>query len=328
LSITGGISYFSPRKGFACDNVKNFEIVLFSGLKVNANAKDHSDLWLALRGGSNNFGIVTRYDLITVPYQNMWGGMILYADDASPTLLSAFHTLNTNYDEYAALILSFSYVSGAGYFVSANLEYTKAQANPPSLRPFTEAGPQLTNTMRISTVTDLTTEFVALQPNGRRQLYITSSFRSDLAMLQAAYAQMKSITASLPILPGASLSLTIQPIPTNLIAKSAPLGGNVLGLTPSEGPLVLVLVSATWDDPASDATFEAAAKSLHEYIVGTAKEKGVYNEWEYLNYAAAWQDPISGYGDPNKQFLQRTSQKYDPTGVFQKLVPGGFKLFR
>ena len=42
-----------------CDNVVNFEVVLSSGQVVDANEKENSDLWVALRGGSSNFGIVT-----------------------------------------------------------------------------------------------------------------------------------------------------------------------------------------------------------------------------------------------------------------------------
>jgi FAD/FMN-containing dehydrogenase len=60
LTTGGGISFFSPRYGFVCDNVENFEVVLASGQIVNANSKTNSDLWRALRGGSNNFGIVTK----------------------------------------------------------------------------------------------------------------------------------------------------------------------------------------------------------------------------------------------------------------------------
>lgn len=59
------MSFFAPRYGFACDNVINFEVVLASGDIVNANAHENPDLWFALKGGSNNFGVVTRFDLRT-----------------------------------------------------------------------------------------------------------------------------------------------------------------------------------------------------------------------------------------------------------------------
>ena len=46
----------------------------------------------------------------------------------------------------------------------------------------------------------------------------------------------------------------------------------------------------------------------------------------YLNYADDTQDVLGGYGDANKALMAAASKKYDPKGVFQKLVPGGWKI--
>lgn len=56
-------SFHSNRRGFACDNVVNFEVVLANGTIVNANAHENAGLWRALKGGSGNFGFVTRVDV-------------------------------------------------------------------------------------------------------------------------------------------------------------------------------------------------------------------------------------------------------------------------
>lgn len=52
--------------------------MLADGQIVEANAESNPDLWYALKGGSNNFGIVTRIDLKTFPQGKFWGGMIGY----------------------------------------------------------------------------------------------------------------------------------------------------------------------------------------------------------------------------------------------------------
>ena len=54
----------------------------------------------------------------------------------------------------------------------------------------------------------------------------------------------------------------------------------------------------------------------------------VGDPFQYLNYAAPFQDPFASYGEKNLQLLREVSKKYDPDQVFQKLVPGGFKLNR
>ena len=87
---TGGLSYFSAATGFACDNVVNFEVVLASGEIVPANDKNNRNLFIALKGGSNNFGIVTRFDLPTFKQGQMWGGGIYYSPSAYPQLVQAF----------------------------------------------------------------------------------------------------------------------------------------------------------------------------------------------------------------------------------------------
>lgn len=47
-----------------------------------------------------------------------------------------------------------------------------------------------------------------------------------------------------------------------------------------------------------------------------------------MNYAYPTQDVIGSYGAENVEFLRRVSRKYDPAQVFQRLVPGGYKLGR
>lgn len=56
LTLGSGISYTSPRYGWTCDTVSEFQIVLADGSIVEADSKSRPDLLWALKGGSNNFG--------------------------------------------------------------------------------------------------------------------------------------------------------------------------------------------------------------------------------------------------------------------------------
>lgn len=124
---------------------------------------------------ANNFRVITRFDLRSFPQGDFWGGKIVYDDSTSP-LLKAFSELNkaVGFDEYAALILSFTDVASTGFFASANIEYTKPVPNPPAFQPFTLLQPQFTNSMRIFNQTDFTTEFIEFQPNGSRYAVLSS----------------------------------------------------------------------------------------------------------------------------------------------------------
>jgi hypothetical protein len=90
-------------------------------------------------------------------------------------------------------------------------------------------------------------------------------------------------------------------------------------------PLVW-LVTVFWHDPANDAIIAKAVADFFSKIDYLARESGLYNSYSYLNYADKTEPVIEQYGVENVAFLRNVSRKYDPQSVFQKLVPGGFKL--
>jgi hypothetical protein len=125
-----------------------------------------------LRGGGNNFGIVTRFDLAAFPQGNMWGGSNLYFLDAEPALNQAFEDFNINAasDPYAAVILVYVYIQSLKtYAMALDLEYGKPFVNPPILHNFTAVTP-IQSTMRITNLTDLTLEFNNSNPGGFRSV--------------------------------------------------------------------------------------------------------------------------------------------------------------
>jgi hypothetical protein len=56
-----------------------------------------------------------------------------------------------------------------------------------------------------------------------------------------------------------------------------------------------------------------------------AERRGRVNGYLYMNYASQFQDVIASYGESTEK-LKSIARKYDPTGVFQRLQPGYFKL--
>lgn len=88
--LGGGISYFNPRVGFACDSIVRYEIVLANGDLIEADAETHSELFLALKGGGNNLGIVTRFDMQTFENPDLWGGLGIYDGAQGQSVVAAF----------------------------------------------------------------------------------------------------------------------------------------------------------------------------------------------------------------------------------------------
>lgn len=111
-----------------------------------------------------------------------------------------------------------------------------------------------------------------------------------------------------------------------MLSKSTPRGGNLLNLADSSEPLVIWLLSATWGDGADDAKMFALCKKLWEDTEAAAKQLDAYHPHKYIGYAAKGQDVFSAYGAENVAFMREVSKKYDPQQIFQRAVPGGFKL--
>ncbi|ESZ90177.1 hypothetical protein SBOR_9430 [Sclerotinia borealis F-4128] len=296
FTLGGGFSSFSPRYGMCCDMVDNFEVVLADGQIINANANANSDLWTALKGGSNNFGVVTRM-------QNDW-------------------------DPYASMKLSITFSPQTKFTIASNFEYTKEDSAPAVFKPFMDIMPQYRNTMKISTLGETARDIQKMQANGVRQIFATTSFQFSVAHLQNVFALFKSAVASVEYVKGMRWTLTYWRLHGSITAKSAASGGNSTGLDTSQGSLVLCILTYSWEDISDDARMNGTAKRFIEEVDESSKSAGLFDRYKYVNYSAGYQDPISGYGDEMKSSLQAVSKKYDPEGFFQTGVPGGFKISR
>jgi hypothetical protein len=91
----GGNSYYAGLYGLACD----------------ANAESHSDLWTALKGGSGNFGIVTRFDMYTFPAVDLWGGLRVATRSEGDRLAQSMvdFTNDNEKNREAAYIISYTF---------------------------------------------------------------------------------------------------------------------------------------------------------------------------------------------------------------------------
>jgi len=168
------MSYFAPRFGFVCDNVINFQVVLANGNIVDANANVNSDLWVALKGGSNNFGVITRLDFKTFVQGDLWAGWIYNPIETYPAQIRAFAETNAaaDSDVYASLINSYAYSATAGGMAIANnLVYTKAEAYPAIFKSFTSIQPQLLNTLRVQNLSNFLLTQGDFQPVGKRYVF-------------------------------------------------------------------------------------------------------------------------------------------------------------
>ena len=232
------------------------------------------------------------------------------------------------YDPYAALIHSYAYVAG-NWIIVNDYEYTLSPAQPgtpPTFQPFTAIQPQFSTTLRVSNLTDFTTELAITNGPGKRALFITLTFGLSAELLTQIYREADKALQPIKLAAGLVYALSYQPLPTAITTKAGAATPNSLGLDASDGNLVLALLSVTWTLATDDAAVTAAANGWLKAAKAASVKAGLANEYLYLNYAALGQDPIAGYGKANQEDLREVSRKYDPDRIFQKAVPGAFKL--
>lgn len=98
LLLGGGNSFYSLRKGWACDNVRRYEFVLADGSVIIVDKDTNAGLFLSLKGGSGNFGIVARFDLEAFPAKPLWSGSMVYPDAVVKDVINAFVSFSDGLD--------------------------------------------------------------------------------------------------------------------------------------------------------------------------------------------------------------------------------------
>jgi hypothetical protein len=89
---------------------------------------------------------------------------------------------------------------------------------------------------------------------------------------------------------------------------------------------VLSVLTAAYSNTGDDELVQNGMQAIIDKHESILRNMGLYIPFKYLNYPDKSQDPIGSYGDDVKARLQAVSRKYDPVGLFQTAVPGGFKL--
>jgi hypothetical protein len=326
-TLGGGVSYLSNKYGWACDNVASFELVIACGSLIIASPTSYSDLYWALRGGGNNFGIVTSFRLYAYPQGDMQFTQFEYNDTYFSRVISAFVNVGKNSadDPNAQQNLLFGHKNGTK-IVRGQLAYQHPAESPRIFREYRRI-PMFSKfpDIRIRQ-SDETALAGATAPKGFRQSFWVATCDLDLDFAIYATKLFYSKSKKFEAFPDVNANLNLQVITTRQISQMAKNGGNPLGLSYTKRPLLILLLFPQWSDQAYDNSIYRTNQEIFKHLKIEAKNRGLYNKFIYMNYASEYQDVIASYGKENKQKLKDIAKKYDPKEVFQKLQPGYFKL--
>ncbi|KAI7778318.1 FAD binding domain-containing protein [Diaporthe eres] len=326
-TIGGGLTALAPKFGLALDNVFEYELVLPNSTIVNVNEHTNSDLYFALRGGGNNFGIITNFRARVVPQGQRLGGSKTYSTNYTDQLIEQEFQLTTALSGDLDMAFHNRYFynqSDDSFSWSFFQEYNQPVLNPTVFDGLNRI-PSLTDQIRIDYASVLSLDEVS--PHGLRRLYATVTFHPSRELHKKFIDIYSEEVERIKATANLTTSLIVQPLHFNSIKTMNERGGNALGIE-SDGSLLIALLTLGWGKSEDDSAIYNFAQRWTDRSTSEAEASGLFHPWQYINYAAPFQDPFSSYGEASKLRLQEIQRNTDPAGIFtsQGLVRGSFKL--
>ncbi|CEJ82375.1 hypothetical protein VHEMI02445 [[Torrubiella] hemipterigena] len=338
LILGGGVSWYTPKRGFACDSVVNYEVVLADGSIIQANRSSHSDLWRALKGGGANFGIVTRFDIEAFPAVNVIKATRTVSMDHVDEVIDAIVEFTDRDASFADnyLLTAFNYNPAANATTititevnTANNASTEAFDTVNRIPTVRESVEPKSMTLAASSHSSALTDDMLTVGAGPITVINEAKVLKYIVSQYDRFVQdiAKAVDAS-----NFSTIFDLQPISTNAATYGAHKGGNMLGLDTCNRSRILAAFGAILFEGQHSkrdvARIYQLAAAANQRIKAYAASIGALDRFVYLPYADASQDPLSSYGVNNTEHIRKVAHKFDPHGFFQHRVPGGFKISR
>jgi FAD/FMN-containing dehydrogenase len=244
MGLLGGISALSLAHGFGSSNIVNYQVVLADGVIYDVNQQTLPDLYWALKYGSTNFGIITRFDMTTYPLSDVWGGSVVFDISKGPALLQLHvdFTAKLAEDPMGLNVVALAWEPALQTYVvwSPNIYLSPIEFPPlySDLQPLLQEA--MLNTMRISDLMSITNEFQAMAPQSGLVEWFTLTLKADAALLWDIHRKGVELFEPYVSRAGFSWATIVQPVNHGFSSAGAKNGGNPSGIVPEDGDLVCV----------------------------------------------------------------------------------------
>ncbi|KAH7904380.1 FAD-binding domain-containing protein [Hygrophoropsis aurantiaca] len=322
FTLGGGYSWLTNQYGLTVDTVTAFELVMPNGTLTEVTEASQPELFFGLRGGFNNFGIVTKFTLKTFPQGQVWGGLITFTENNIPLVNAATANFSANNtDPKAEIITTYNFLLGEPG-VSQLLFYDGP--TPPSgiFDDFLDI-PYLTKDISTRSFLSLVTSSPSNATAGSRGIFNTVSVLNyPIALIDAIVNETVFYGTTLGLATGVFISYDIEPfLPTLFDHSSTP---SAYPPSRTQGLLPLNIYYA-WELPTSDSLFQQAATTSAAYLksIAVAEGQDVENAAVYGNYAI-YSTPLADIYGANVPQLESLKAAVDPNNVMG--LAGGFKF--
>ncbi|KAG2144148.1 FAD dependent oxidoreductase [Suillus bovinus] len=324
IVLGGGYSYLSNQHGLSVDNVVSFELVMPNGTVANITSSSSPDLFYGLRGGFNNFGIVTTVTLKTYTQSQVWGGRISYTADQWGAVNAAIaNFVSTVTDPKACVYSTTDYVSGVAAI--SNILFYDAPTYPDGIFNELLAIPHFDKDISTRAYSNFIQTLPANATSGLRTMFHWVPIEQfTLSILQMIKNQTLFYGEQLSQSSGALISYDLVPLLPSLYSHSD---------TPSAFPSLrdsgqgysFIEVYYGWTDPNDDEVMLQLGAESAAYMKQFAVDAGhnVANALIYPNCAPPGTALADMYGDAVSS-LHSIRSAVDPDNVMG--LTGGWRF--
>jgi len=327
----------SAQYGWAASSVLQYTIVLADGTITNVTASSNPDLFKALKGGGNNFGVVTNYRLQAHPQADVWGGNLVFlrTPETDKKILKAVRDFaEYNADDKAAVIVTAERANlNAIDSWILFLFYDSPTIPADFFKNFTDIGPTL-NTFRRRTYADLMafSNWVIVKGSvvdiATETIPLPSAANGEEVM-QTLHAHWRNVSGTTLLVPGVVASIAWQPFPKRIAQQARARGADLIDADDDVDRIILEInysfIPQTEYDRMAD-TIEATYSGVRNRVLAWQAEGKLPQAYLplFMNYGFERQDYFARLKPENRALARRVSQEVDPAGLFRART-GGWK---
>lgn len=332
--IGGGLSFLSTQYGWASNNLVAVEMVLPNGTITTASNTTNPDLFAAMKGGGNNFGVVSTYVMQAYPIGQIWGGNFVWVgQDKTQGILDAIRNFTENYNDPKAAIIPTSELTLANSTDLWIIFVFYDGPEPPAgiFDEFLALDP-LINSCKTRSYGDFlkaNNNFVLhgfVYTIGTETTPLPPADRPDI--MKSYWDHWHRTSAARSGVFGLIASLALQPIPKSLATTAQSKGGDLLALDDDVDRIIFeldysysfeLLDSAGVDEAMVEAY--SGLKDLVDGYVGDGSLPDAYRPL-FMNDAYFRQDYWGRLRPESRQLAEDVRASVDPAGVMQTLSQG------
>ncbi|KAI9785107.1 MAG: hypothetical protein M1816_000518 [Peltula sp. TS41687] len=329
LALGAGFSFLANERGFAVDNVKAYQIVLANGTIVEASQTRNADLFRAQKGGGDNFGVVTRYDLLTYEGGPVVGGIMIGSENQTENWLDQTYDYAVRQavqDVKTHALPAIAYIASSNQVVPETVVYYNdhhSSVLPPIMSGWNNVS-AVSNTVRQASYASLAREYATGFDNGLFQEQRVYTIKADRKEFGYVWYRFLTWARSIGNVDGFNILHCNMPMTPHMMETGVEKGGNSLGLAGTKDNLSVLYFGITMKTRNDNVV--NSFRSLFTDLESHSQAQSLQHPYIMWNYAGIGQDVIRSYGKRSTDFMRSVRARYDPTGVFQRLVTGGFKL--